>query len=100
MADADQIMDVCWPLHEAVIDTLGISTVLCLGAAAGRWVRQAVGANEKIGEFVEQNARRWRSEAHIARSGIAVLTLTHPGIADWRNPAADPTAFVTAVLRR
>lgn len=27
----------CWPVHEAVIRDLGVTTVLCLGKTAGRW---------------------------------------------------------------
>ena len=32
--------------------------------------------------------------AHRADSGLTVLTLTHPGRVDWRNPAADPSPMV------
>jgi hypothetical protein len=90
----------CWPVHHAVIETLGVTTILCFGGTAGRWVRGLLGADEKVGEFVETNARRWRSEAHSSRAGVAVVTATHPSIADWRNPVADPTSLIQAALSR
>jgi hypothetical protein len=99
-SEKEGLLGMCWPVHRAVIETLGVSTILCLGKTAGKWVRSLVGAREKAGEFTETNSRRWRSEAHLSADGLAVLTLTHPGIADWRNPASDPTPLVEAMLRR
>jgi hypothetical protein len=90
----------CWPVHAAVINTLEIMTLLCLGGTTGRWVRSLVGANELAGRFVEKNGRKWASEAHLSASGMCVVTLTHPGRADWRNPVADPTPLVRAMLDR
>ena len=49
---------------------------------------------------VEANARGWASETHAASDGRWVVTVTHPGLADWRNPAADPTPLVRAALGR
>lgn len=83
-----------------VIDTLGIKVVLCLGGTAGRWARSMLDANELVGTFIESNSRRWTSEAHVNARGMCVLTLTHPGRADWRNPAADPTPLVREMLDR
>lgn len=94
------LLRACWPVHEAVLDALGIRSVLALGSTAGRWVREAIGAHTSIGTFKETNDRGWSSEAHQAPDGRAVITLSHPGRADWRNPAADPTGLVEAVLKR
>ncbi|HWK42747.1 MAG TPA: hypothetical protein VNR60_12565 [Croceibacterium sp.] len=90
----------CWSVHDAVIREIGVRTILCLGSTAGRWVREQLGADEIIDRFRERNARGWASEAHVAPDGRAVVTVTHPGRADWRNPAADPTPLVRAVLDR
>lgn len=88
----------CWPVHDAVITTLGIRAVLALGGTAGRWVRERLQAHTPVGSFVEANARGWTSEAHQAGDGRIVITVTHPGRADWRNPAADPTPLVKRTL--
>lgn len=90
----------CWPVHSAVISSLGVSTILCLGGTAGRWVREQIGADRLADRFSETNARGWTSEAHIASDGKAVVTVTHPGRADWRNPAADPTPMLARLLQR
>jgi hypothetical protein len=90
----------CWPVHQAVIERLGVSTVLCLGGTAGHWVRSLLDATERAGRFVESNSRGWTSEAHVSTAGVCVITLTHPGRADWRNPAADPTPLVREMLAR
>jgi uracil-DNA glycosylase len=95
-----ELLEQCWPVHRAVIERLAVNTIVCFGGTAGRWVRGLLGAERKAGEFTEQNARRWKSESHLSPSGVAVVTLTHPSIADWRNPAADPTPLVAQMLQR
>lgn len=99
-AEKERLISICWPVHQAVIDSQNIETILCLGSTAGRWVREVVGATTLVDSFRESNARGWASEAHLAKDGRAVITVTHPGRADWRNPAADPTPFVRRVLDR
>jgi uracil-DNA glycosylase len=95
-----ELLRRCWPVHQAVIELLGASTILCLGGTAGKWVRDYVGATELAGRFSETNARGWTSEAHLNQSNICVLTVTHPGRADWRKPDADPTHLVREMLAR
>ena len=96
-----EMLERCWPVHEAVIRDLGVSTVLCLGQTAGRWVRSKLGAHQAHGEFKEKYDRRYyRSEAHLNADGIAVLTLAHPSRSDWRDERADPSPFVRQVLAR
>jgi hypothetical protein len=63
-------------------------------------VRSLLDAERQFGRFVEENARGWASEAHLSAEGMCVVTLTHPGRADWRNPVADPTPLVRAALDR
>lgn len=99
-AEKNELLAQCWPVHRAVIERLGVTTIVCFGGTAGRWVRGLIRAERKVGEFVETNARRWRSEAHTNCSGITVVTATHPSIADWRNPAADPTPLIKAAMTK
>lgn len=99
-AEKRELLDLCWPVHEVVIRTLSVRTVLCFGDTAARWVRERTGADEPVDLFIEQNARGWRSEAHLAPDGLCVIKVTHPGRADWRNPAADPTPLIRRMLAR
>ena len=94
----EALLQVCWPVHRAVIDALGIRVVICFGATAGRWVRERIGARQQVDSFQETNRRGWRSDTHVARDGQMVLTLTHPGRANWCNPHADPTCLVRRAL--
>ena len=98
-AEKSLLLDMCWPVHQAVIDTLGVKAIICFGGTAGKWVREKVGASQLLDSFRETNARGWKSEAHRAANGRTVVTVTHPGRADWRNPAADPTPLVSRVLK-
>jgi hypothetical protein len=100
LSEKSALLQKCWPVHNAVIKRLGVKTTICFGGTAGGSLRELTGAHRKIAEFVEQNARRWRSEAHVSRAGVCVVTVTHPSIADWRNPASDPTPVVKAALER
>jgi len=93
-AEKASLLASCWPVHQAVIDALDVRAVICFGGTTGRWVRERLGANDKFDQFVETNARGWTSEAHRCPDGRVAVTVTHPGRADWRNPAADPTALV------
>lgn len=93
------LLSQCWPVHQAVISALGVRAVLCLGNTAGNWVREALGAHQPIDHFCETYANRsWRSRADQAPDGRAVITVTHPGRADWTNPDGDPTRMVRRVL--
>lgn len=98
--EKQELLDKCWRVHSAVIEALDISTVVCFGRTAGRWVRAKAEANNKVGEFIENNERRWRSEAHLNRDGLCIVTATHPSIADWRNPASDPSRLIGEILAR
>ena len=94
----DALLEAYWPVHRAVIDALRIRIVLCFGGTAGRWVRERLGAGRPVDSFQETNRRGWRSESHAAGDGRMVITLTHPGRANWCNPASDPTCLVRRAL--
>ena len=89
---------VCWPFHLKVIDDLKIKSIVCFGQDAGWWVRRQLKAIRKVGEFVEQNKRRWSSTAFTSDEGRTVVTLPHPSIADWTSPPSDPTEFVREAI--
>lgn len=99
-AEKRSLLPVCWRVHRAVINELGVDTVLCFGGTAGKWVRDELSAQTLVAEFAETNARGWRSSAHKNSRGQVVATLTHPGRANWCNSDADPTPFVARLLAR
>ena len=99
-AEKQSLLQACWPVHRAVIEQLGVTTILCFGGTAGWWVREALGAHKEVGSFVENNNRRWTSTAHLSPNGLCAITATHPSRADWRNPDSDPTPLVKKMLLR
>jgi hypothetical protein len=96
----DELEELCWPFHREVIDRLGSRVIICLGNDAGKRVRRRLSADTGLATFVEANERRWISRAHRSASGMVVLTLTHPSIADWTNPSTDPSGLVLEVLQK
>lgn len=100
-AEKRQLMSECWPVHEAVIQTLKVRAIICLGKTAGHWVRRKLNAREApIAKFIECNKRKWISEAHRASDDRLVFTLTHPSIAKWQCEKSDPTQMVLETLDR
>jgi hypothetical protein len=100
LKDKSSLLETCWPVHQAVIDTLRVRTILCFGKAAGNFVCKKLGANIEIDHYTETNNRRWTSRAHRAADGLVVVTVTHPSWADWTNEKADPTPLVKRMLER
>jgi hypothetical protein len=94
------LAQLCWPVHQAVLEKLRPRVIVCFGRTAGAYVRSRLGADLPVLDFVENNARRWRSTAHANQMGVTVVTVTHPSIADWTSPAADPTSLVQSMLSR
>jgi hypothetical protein len=94
------LAELCWPLHAAVIEQLKVKTILCFGQDAGNFVQRKIGAHRHIGGLVEKNNRRWQSNAYENDVGIAVIVATHPSRASWINPQADPTPLIRAVMNR
>ena len=99
---AQSLLRDCWAVHEKVISALGVRVVVCLGQETGRWVRAQVGASHAtaIDTYAETNGRRWRSATHQGIRGIQVVTLTHPSVADWTTPQADPSRLLVRALQR
>lgn len=98
-AEKRALLTSCWRVHDEVIRSLGVRAIICFGGTAGKWVRQVLGADEPCGDFIEDNARKWASSAHRAKSGLKVVTLTHPSIADWTARPTDPSDFVSNLLK-
>ena len=96
--EKESLLRACWPVHQAVIDALGVQVLLCFGGTAGGWAREEVGASVRVDGYQETNGRGWSSEAHRAGDGRIVVTLTHPGRANWCNPLSDPTPLVRRVV--
>jgi hypothetical protein len=95
-----ELLQSCWPLHQAVIDNLNIRTILCFGGTAGSWVRRQLGAHELIDRFTETNNRGWTNRTHRDEHGRQVITVTHPSRVNWKNPEADPTPLVGRAIAR
>jgi hypothetical protein len=93
-----QLAELCWPFHQAVIERLGVRVVLCFGQRSRSWVRERLNANNPVDRFVEKNNRRWTSTSYKNSSGIAVVVVKHPSIADWTKPATDPSLLVQRML--
>ncbi len=101
LSDADlALAERLWPFHRAVIQSLGVRVVVCLGKEAGNEVRNFLAANTFVDRFEERNKRRWTSEAWRNHDGLCVAVLTNPSRVDWTNPAADPTPLVRGLLER
>ena len=102
LGDFISYAELCWPFHQAVIDTLDVRVIVCLGQKAGGFMRRKLGANEKVGEFRERisrgSKRGPRSQAHTNEDGIAVVELAHPSRSEWRNEQCDPTHLVVNAL--
>jgi hypothetical protein len=64
-------------------------TILCLGATAGGYVRRQLRANRVVGQFVEQNDRRWKSQAFDGAQG-------NPG---HRGHASEHRGLVCTLVR-
>lgn len=98
--DFSTLASQCWSFHAAVIESLRVRVIVCLGTDAGEVVRGRVGAVNLVDEFVEKNNRGWASRAYVNRNGLTVAVLTHPSIANWATPVTDPTELVLRALRR
>lgn len=93
-----ELAEACWTFHRRVIEELGVKAVLCFGQSAGRWVCDHVGAKQVVGQFIEQNNRRWTSTSFRSSDGVSVVVATHPSIADWTSLATDPTELVLRAI--
>ena len=94
---ADEWAETCWPFHARMIERLRVEVVVCLGGGAAGFVRAKLNAHVETERFVETNRRGWTSRT-FAGPGATVSQLTHPGIANWKNPDTDPTGLVVRAL--
>lgn len=97
-SEMNYLKELCWPFHAQVISSISPRVVLCLGRTVGSYVRKKTGAHKQVGEFVEANDRRWRSQSFSNTAGTTVVVASHPGIANWCSPATDPTKLVVEAL--
>lgn len=89
-----ELMETCWPVHDAVISQLKCRFIICMGRPASEFVRRKLGADQLVLKFSERNRRRWTGGAYRASSGKMVFHLTHPSVADWIANETDPTGMV------
>lgn len=93
-----EMAEMCWPFHELVISNLSPKVILCFGQTAGNFICNKLAASKQVDVFTEQNNRRWCSRTFQNAGGIKVVVATHPSIANWVNPATDPTVLVSRAL--
>lgn len=98
--EKEALLHACWPVHRTVLDELGVDTILCLGGTTGTFVRKRLGITKLLDQYAETNKRGWTSQTHAGACGRVVVTVTHPGRANWINPASDPTALLQRALSR
>ena len=92
--------EACWPFHKAVIESLGVKLILCLGGKARDIVTKRMGcARQQIDEQREDNNRPWGSRVFRNAAGIVVLGVPHPSRSKWSTPECDPSAIVNRWLR-
>ena len=96
----NQIIEKCWPFHEAVINRLKIKIILCFGSTSGNTVRKKLNAVKLIDEFIENNNRKWKTRVYQNYSGMIVIIAPHPSIADWTNEKTDPSKIVKKYLEQ
>ena len=97
-AELPILMPACWPFHRAVLAYHRPRVILCFGQTAGDLVRLQLNAHELIGQFIENNSRRWKSSAYRAPDGIKVVVATHPSRVKWQEPATDPSSLIASAL--
>ena len=89
-ANQRELVDLCWPFHQAVIDSLGIRVVLCLYKGAAEFVRKKTGARaHSIDRVCERSAagREFWRETFAAPSGLKVVQITRPTGIPWTRNA-------------
>ena len=97
-AELPVLVPACWPFHKAILEYHQPKVILCFGQTAGDLVRRQLNANEPIGQFIENNFRRWKSATYKAPDGIKVVVATHPSRVKWQEPATDPSSLVASAL--
>lgn len=89
----------CWAFHSRVMEILKVKMIVCFGRWCGAWVREKLGASERIGSFTEKNRRTWVSEVYMSKvTGMKVAILTHPSRANWCSNTCDPSPMITQCM--
>ena len=96
----NSLITECWSFHKAVIDTLKVRVVVCLGKDSGEEIGKILRAgSNSVDCFTEEyESRNTQSFTYRNDNGLSVVQLTHPSYADWTSPAADPTKLVQRAL--
>ncbi len=86
---------LCWPFHQAVIETLEVRVVVCFGYRGGSWVSERLGARVEVACFTERHKKRpVTSRVYESRQGRCVVVLSHPSRFNWCARNYDPTRLV------
>ncbi len=95
-----ELAEDCWPFNEAVISTLKVRVVVCLGIKVGEFVSKKLDAQPTDDYFTEDNRRRWKSRTYKSPGGLYVVALTSPSLVDWTKRKTDPTELVQRALEK
>ena len=85
-----ELVDLCWPFHQAVIEGLGIRVVLCLYKGAAEFVREKVRARaQPVDQACERSrsGREYWRETFAAPGGLKVVQITRPTGIPWTRSA-------------
>ncbi len=89
-ANQRELVDLCWPFHQAVIKGLGIRVVLCLYKGAAEFVREKTGAHAQPVDRACARSRAgreyWR-ETFETPSGLKIVQITRPTGIPWARNA-------------
>ncbi len=90
----------CWDFHEAVIRTLQVKVVVCLGVNVSIFVSKKLRARPTDDNFTEKS-RSWTSRTYKSTCGLYVVSLTNPKrSADWRKEKDGPIGLVQRALEK
>lgn len=92
------LAEQCWPMHEMLLRQHSFDAIVCLGHQTADFLAKKLGPTQTIATFTEANNRGWKSRTYATAYGPTLLSLTHPGRANWLNPSADPSNMVSSVL--
>jgi len=99
-AEEGPLVDECWPFHEEVLSRLKPTGVICLGKrTCARFLVKIGQPTRLVRSYRALNGQHWKSDAWKTGSGLLVFGLTHPSVANWINPASDPSPMVRDVFR-
>ena len=90
LVDPSNLMDLCWPFHQAVIEGLRIRVVLCLYKGAAEFVRKKTGAPAKpIDRACERSraGREYWRKTFETPSGLKIVQITRSTGIPWTRGA-------------